>query len=109
MISDILQKFIGSFFLIILVFGLSGLCQNTVKEILVNGTTKQKIEIIKKVISDKNTKVLPDITIALDDPSAEVRILASEALLNFGDASFISAYQQELFESIQRLKLQIET
>ena len=105
LISDILQKFIGSFFLIILVFVLSGLCQNTLKEILVNITTIQKIEIIKKVISDKNTKVLPDITIALDDPSAEVRILASEALLNFGDASFISAYQQELFDSHWQVRL----
>ncbi|HQL65426.1 MAG TPA: hypothetical protein PLS78_06165, partial [bacterium] len=78
---------------------ISGLYGETYKEILINGTTKQKIETLKKIISGKNTRDLPDIIVGLDDPSDEVRILISEALLNLGDGSFVTSYQKEITDS----------
>ncbi len=90
---------------VLLLIGNIGFCQETLKEILINGTTKQKIETLKKVISSKNTRILPDIIVALDDPSVEVRILVSEVLLNLGDVSFITSYQKELSDSYWQVRL----
>ncbi|HOJ31027.1 MAG TPA: HEAT repeat domain-containing protein [bacterium] len=72
---------------------------------MINGTTKQKIETVKRIISEKNTKILPEILVALDDPSTDVRILASEALLKLGDSSFITSYQKELNDTNWQVRL----
>lgn len=103
LISGIRQSFILS--VIFLTFCLNGFSQQTWKEILLNGTTKQKIEILKKIISEKNTTILPEVPNVLDDPSKDVRILASEALLNLGDSSFITAYEKELNDTFWQVRL----
>ncbi|MGC8804945.1 MAG: HEAT repeat domain-containing protein [Candidatus Ratteibacteria bacterium] len=79
--------------------------QEAIKQILINGTTKQKIETLKKIISEKNTKVLPEILVALDDASTDVRIFASEALLKLGDSSFVTSYQKELYDTSWQVRL----
>ncbi|HXK45182.1 MAG TPA: HEAT repeat domain-containing protein, partial [bacterium] len=60
---------------------------------------------MKRIISEKNTKILPEILVALDDPSTDVRILASEALLKLGDSSFITSYQKELNDTNWQVRL----
>ncbi|HON05704.1 MAG TPA: HEAT repeat domain-containing protein [bacterium] len=103
---DIHLKSICSLFLVIMFScSISGLYGETYKEILINGTTKQKIETLKKIISGKNTRALPDIIVGLDDPSDEVRILISEALLNLGDGSFVTSYQKEITDSNWQVRL----
>ncbi|MCM8816963.1 MAG: HEAT repeat domain-containing protein [Candidatus Omnitrophica bacterium] len=93
--------------LFFLVLGMSCLCygQSTWREILINGTTQQKINILKKIIAEKNTRVLTDVPLVLDDPSVEVRILASEALLKLGDNSFLTSYQKQLNDSHWQVRL----
>jgi len=103
---DIRQNFIFKvlLFLGILVWNCYGQ-QEAVKQILINGTTKQKIETLKKIISEKNTKVLPETLVALDDTSTDVRIFASQALLELGDSSFVTSYQKELNDTSWQVRL----
>lgn len=75
------------------------------KDILINGTTAEKIKVLKKIISEKNTQILPELGNVLDDPSTDVRILTSEALLKLGDNSFVSFYQKQLNDSHWQVRL----
>ncbi len=92
------------FILFFCLFGF-GYCSTNLKEIFVNGTTAQKIKVLKNILSEKNTKVLPDVLIVLDDPSTDVRVLASEALLKLGDRSFVTSYQKGLNDAYWQVRL----
>ncbi|MCM8822988.1 MAG: HEAT repeat domain-containing protein, partial [Candidatus Omnitrophica bacterium] len=104
-ILDFRLSCISKLLFFMIVFCIVCYAQHGIKEILINGTTAQKISVLKKIIAEKNTKILPDIFPALDDPSADVRILASEALLKLGDHSFTTSYQKELSDPHWQVRL----
>ncbi|MCL5408704.1 MAG: HEAT repeat domain-containing protein [Candidatus Omnitrophica bacterium] len=79
--------------------------ENYIKSTFSLGTKTQKIEILDKILYQRDFTAVPEVIKLLNDPSVNVRILASKILYVMGDSSFTASYEQEMHDPYWQVRL----